>query len=91
MSRFLKLARSSCDWRTLRSTVGHFAVLDTEIGCLWSGSVLIDGRSMEFTENPVGLGLRHFEGSLSILDSPINRRMLRYELGVLGLLGYCSI
>ena len=90
-SRLLKLDHSSCDWRTLRSTVGHSAVLDTEIGCLQFGSVLIDGRSVEFTKTPIGLGLRHFEDSLSISDSPVNRRMLQYELGVLGLLGYCSI
>ena len=91
MSRLLKLAHSSCDWRTLCSTDGHSVVLDTEMGCLWSGSILLGGCSVEFIETLIGLGLRHFLGSLSTSDSPVNLWMLQYELGALGLLGYCPL
>jgi hypothetical protein len=35
-----------------------------ELGWFYSGSVLIDGRSMEITETSVGLGLRYIYGSL---------------------------
>ena len=51
--RLLKQAHSSSDWRTLYP-IGHSAILDTELGCLWSGSILVDGRSAEFMETLVG-------------------------------------
>ena len=58
--RLLKQAHSSSDWWTLRPTDEHSTMLDTEVGCLWFGSVLVDGCFVEFTETSVGLGLRYF-------------------------------
>ena len=45
--------------QTLHPTDGHSAVPGTKVVWFYSGSVLIDGRSVEITETPVGLGLRY--------------------------------
>ena len=66
-------------------------MLVAEVGCLWVGSVQVDGHSMEATGTLVGSGLSHSYVSLLTSDGLTDWRTLWYELGTLGFLGDYSL